>query len=159
MFFSTHTKPKPAEAVFVGLFVVELIVKMIGLRPHMYFESKFNSFDFVVVLISLLELILANTAGTRSIGISSLRSLRLLRIFREMKQYWEDINDFVSSLINSIASIASLLLLILIYMVIVALLGMQLLGGRCVCLAGEGGGEQGNSRCRGAWVLPCALFA
>lgn len=120
------------EVTFVGLFVVELLVKLVGLRPHMYFESKFNLFDFVVVLASLLELILVHTAGLRPVGISALRSLRLLRIFREMKQYWEDINDFVTSLINSVASIAALLLLIFIYMVIVALLGMQLFGGRCV---------------------------
>ncbi|EGD78396.1 voltage-dependent L type calcium channel alpha 1 [Salpingoeca rosetta] len=118
------------EASFVGLFVLEMLVKLAGLRPHMYFESKFNRFDLTVVLLSLLELILVHTTGLRSIGISALRSLRLLRIFREMKQYWEDINDFVVSLLNSIASIVSLLLLILIYMVIVALLGMQIFGGR-----------------------------
>ena len=37
-----------AEFVFLGLFIMEVILKMYGLGIHMYFQSSFNIFDCVV---------------------------------------------------------------------------------------------------------------
>eukprot|EP00055_Hartaetosiga_balthica_P010685 m.46411 g.46411 ORF g.46411 m.46411 type:complete len:1783 (-) comp7266_c0_seq1:384-5732(-) len=119
-----------AETVFLCIFTMEIIMKIIGLGAKVYFSSKFNCFDFAVVIAGVLELIIVKYSGVRSVGLSSLRSLRLLRIFRELKTYWEVVNDFIYSLIQSTASILSLLLLMFIFMVIAALLGMQIFGGR-----------------------------
>ncbi len=40
--------PDYAEFVFLGLFIMEVIVKLYGLGIHMYFQSSFNIFDCVV---------------------------------------------------------------------------------------------------------------
>ena len=37
-----------AEFVFLGLFIMEVILKMYGLGIHLYFQSSFNIFDCVV---------------------------------------------------------------------------------------------------------------
>lgn len=37
-----------AEFVFLGLFLIEMSLKMYGLGPRTYFHSSFNCFDFGV---------------------------------------------------------------------------------------------------------------
>ena len=37
-----------AEIVFQSIFVLEMLLKIYGLGPSMYFRSTFNAFDFVV---------------------------------------------------------------------------------------------------------------
>ena len=36
------------EFVFLGLFMLEMVIKMYGLGVRMYFQSSFNIFDCVV---------------------------------------------------------------------------------------------------------------
>lgn len=41
-----------AEFVFLGLFLIEMSLKMYGLGPRTYFHSSFNCFDFGVSNVS-----------------------------------------------------------------------------------------------------------
>ena len=49
-----------AEFVFLGLFGVELVLKLYGLGLRNYMRSSFNVFDLVVIIGSVIELILGN---------------------------------------------------------------------------------------------------
>jgi len=60
------------DTICLGIFVVELAAKLIGLGPR-FFRSGWNVFDFIIVGISL-------TPGAQ--GLSVLRALRVLRILR-----------------------------------------------------------------------------
>uniref|UniRef100_A0A672LAE7 Voltage-dependent N-type calcium channel subunit alpha n=1 Tax=Sinocyclocheilus grahami TaxID=75366 RepID=A0A672LAE7_SINGR len=71
-----------AEFVFLGLFLIEMSLKMYGLGPRTYFHSSFNCFDFGVIVGSIFEVIWAAVKPGASFGISVLRALRLLRIFK-----------------------------------------------------------------------------
>lgn len=44
-----------ASTVFTWLFVAECCVKLAALGPHSYFHDQMNSFDFIVVLLSLVD--------------------------------------------------------------------------------------------------------
>ncbi|KAK3748061.1 hypothetical protein QZH41_004204 [Actinostola sp. cb2023] len=70
-----------SEKVFLGLFIVEMILKLYGLEPRNYFNSAFNRFDFIVVLSGIVEMFLDKYLEI-SFGSSVLRSLRLLRVFK-----------------------------------------------------------------------------
>ncbi|XP_037832747.1 calcium channel, voltage-dependent, N type, alpha 1B subunit, a isoform X3 [Kryptolebias marmoratus] len=118
-----------AEFVFLGLFLVEMSMKMYGLGPQNYFHSSFNCFDFGVIIGSIFEVIWAAMKPGASFGISVLRALRLLRIFKVTK-YWNSLRNLVVSLLNSMKSIISLLFLLFLFIVVFALLGMQLFGGQ-----------------------------
>nr|XP_043882709.1 calcium channel, voltage-dependent, N type, alpha 1B subunit, a isoform X4 [Solea senegalensis] len=118
-----------AEFVFLGLFLVEMSMKMYGLGPQNYFHSSFNCFDFGVIIGSIFEVIWAAIKPGASFGISVLRALRLLRIFKVTK-YWNSLRNLVVSLLNSMKSIISLLFLLFLFIVVFALLGMQLFGGK-----------------------------
>lgn len=117
-----------AEFAFLGLFMLEMFVKMYALGPRIYFESAFNRFDCVVISGSIFEVIWSEVKGG-SFGLSVLRALRLLRIFKVTK-YWASLRNLVISLLNSMRSIISLLFLLFLFILIFALLGMQLFGGQ-----------------------------
>ncbi|XP_035895782.1 voltage-dependent calcium channel type A subunit alpha-1-like isoform X17 [Anopheles stephensi] len=117
-----------AEYVFLGLFMMEMWIKMYALGPRIYFESSFNRFDCVVISGSIFEVVWSEVKGG-SFGLSVLRALRLLRIFKVTK-YWSSLRNLVISLLNSMRSIISLLFLLFLFILIFALLGMQLFGGQ-----------------------------
>ncbi|XP_071506831.1 voltage-dependent calcium channel type A subunit alpha-1-like isoform X9 [Diadema antillarum] len=116
-----------AEIVFLCIFIMEMLIKMYGMGPRVYFQSAFNKFDCLVILASLFEVIWTNYKGG-SFGLSVLRALRLLRIFK-VTRYWSSLRNLVISLLSSMRSIVSLLFLLFLFILIFALLGMQLFGG------------------------------
>ncbi|KAL0121147.1 hypothetical protein PUN28_008671 [Cardiocondyla obscurior] len=117
-----------AEFVFLGLFMLEMFIKVYALGPRAYFESSFNRFDCIVILGSIFEVIWS-AFNKGSFGLSVLRALRLLRIFKVTK-YWKSLRNLVISLLSSMRSIISLLFLLFLFILIFALLGMQLFGGQ-----------------------------
>ncbi|XP_067216065.1 voltage-dependent calcium channel type A subunit alpha-1 isoform X5 [Linepithema humile] len=117
-----------AEYVFLGLFMMEMFIKMYALGPRTYFESSFNRFDCIVISGSIFEVIWS-ALKSGSFGLSVLRALRLLRIFKVTK-YWKSLRNLVISLLSSMRSIISLLFLLFLFILIFALLGMQLFGGQ-----------------------------
>ena len=118
-----------AEFVFLGLFGIELVLKLYGLGVKNYMRSSFNVFDLVVIVGSVMELVLGILMPGTSLGISVLRALRLLRIFK-FTSAWSSLRNLVVSLIASLRSIVSLIFLLFLFLLIFALLGMQIFGGK-----------------------------
>ncbi|XP_041481260.1 voltage-dependent calcium channel type A subunit alpha-1-like isoform X7 [Lytechinus variegatus] len=116
-----------AEIVFLCIFIMEMVIKMYGLGPGVYFQSAFNKFDCLVICASMFEVIWTKYKD-ESFGLSVLRALRLLRIFK-VTRYWSSLRNLVISLLSSMRSIVSLLFLLFLFILIFALLGMQLFGG------------------------------
>lgn len=76
--------------VFLGIFVLELIFKIIGLGIKEYFNDRYNDFDCFIVFFSLIELIisiskLSSTSAGRA--LQTLRAFRLLRVFKLAKSW------------------------------------------------------------------------
>ena len=67
-------------------------MKLIALSPKFYFREGWNIFDFVIVVLSLLELGLANVSG-----LSVLRSFRLVSwTFKACHLQLQSLISFVS---------------------------------------------------------------
>jgi voltage-gated sodium channel len=101
--------------IIVGIFVVEIVVKMAGQgrKPWRYFRDPWNVFDFSIVAASLLPF-----AGE---GIVLLRLIRLLRVLKLVTAL-PRLQILVSALIRSIPSMGyvSILLFLLFYIYAVA---------------------------------------
>ena len=69
------------EAFFLTAFVVEIIFKLVGFG-YLFFTDSWNVFDFVIVGISVVELIMTVFLSNSSSGLSSFRMLRIFRIVR-----------------------------------------------------------------------------
>ena len=79
------------DIFFVWVFTAEMIAKLIGLGVKNYVKDRFNIFDGIIVIISLVDFVL--TVGVDSEGasgiLSALRALRLLRIIK-LARHWKD---------------------------------------------------------------------
>ena len=58
------------------------ILQMVAFELKGYFSSYWNVFDFFVVAVSILEIILVYANINAGSGLSVLRSFRLLRVFK-----------------------------------------------------------------------------
>ena len=68
--------------VFTTIFTLEAALKLIALNPINYLQDRWNCFDIVIVLLSLVELTLQNVKG-----LSILRSFRLVCIQKGCDNY------------------------------------------------------------------------
>ena len=58
---------------FTATFAMEAAIKLMAMSPKYYFQEGWNIFDFVIVTLSLVELVLDNLSG-----FTVLRSFRLV---------------------------------------------------------------------------------
>ena len=49
------------NTVFTVIFTVEVVIKAIGVGTRGFVQDKFNIFDAAIVLVSLIEVLMANT--------------------------------------------------------------------------------------------------
>ncbi len=101
------------DQLFLSLFVVEAIWKLRLYGPQRYFQSGWNTFDFVIVCISLPSLLMVMKP---SHDLSFLIALRLLRFFRMLRvlRFVPDIQIIITGLVRALrASLMVLLVMML----------------------------------------------
>merc|ERR1711924_334032 len=113
--------------VFLGIFGVEMIVKMIGLGlmgPRSYIKDPYNLFDASVVILGVVEILVSLK------GMTALRMFRLARVLRtyKMTRNWKTLSNIIHSLLHVLPKISSMGILLALYMFISAIAGMQLVG-------------------------------
>lgn len=110
--------------VFTLVFLVEMVLKLMGIGPYRYFLDAFNIFDFVVVMISMGEL----ASGQE--GQGTLSAFRLARVFRvaRLVRHWDEMRKILQVIAGSLTSFGYLALLLLLFLFVFSLLGMHLLG-------------------------------
>ena len=116
-----------SDSIFTLIFVVELVLKFIGLGVRNYFRSKFNILDFIVVALSLIDLIIFNTVIADEDGnlfIKSLKALRLLRTLR-LARIWRQFRTILRHIWQSMLDVSVFTLLLAILVFIFAMIGME----------------------------------
>jgi len=104
------------DDVFLGIFVVELIIRIaaFGSRPQDFFQDGWNVFDFVVISLAFVPGIRENA--------TLLRIVRLLRVVRVVTVL-PDLRVLIRALVRSIPPILSLAVLTLMLMYVYAMVG------------------------------------
>ena len=118
--------------VFTWCFVVEMIIKLIGLGFRQYARDSFNLFDAFIVAISLADLIITvsisnDSSETPTGALSAFRGLRLLRIFK-LARSWTSFREILAKILKTLKHVSTFVVLLLIFMFIFSLLGMELFG-------------------------------
>lgn len=67
--------------IFVVIYIIEFLLKIIGLGGRYYFASSWNKFDFVILVFGILSL----SEGLLPFNATVLRVLRIARLFRVIK--------------------------------------------------------------------------
>ena len=143
---------------FSFIFFIEMIIKLVGLGIYKYGTSPSNVFDFVIVIISLVDILMTDsTTGEFTGGIATVRcyllprpqnqchhyyldceggaaSMSVLRAFRMVRivkllRALPGVQAQVKVLSDTASATAWLLLLIVLFLFIFLVLGMNLFGG------------------------------
>uniref|UniRef100_A0A8C3XY92 Sodium channel protein n=1 Tax=Catharus ustulatus TaxID=91951 RepID=A0A8C3XY92_CATUS len=101
---------KIGNLVFTGIFIAEMILKIIALDPYYYFQQPWNIFDSVIVTLNSFH---SATAA--------------LRVFKLAKS-WPTLNTLIKIICNSLGALSNLTLVLGIIIFIFAIVGMQLFG-------------------------------
>ncbi|XP_071550553.1 sodium channel protein 1 brain-like isoform X3 [Panulirus ornatus] len=107
--------------VFTAVFTLECIMKLMALSRE-FFVNRWNVFDLVIVLASLLDLGLEIGSG-----LSVLRGMRLLRVLK-LAQSWRTMRVLLSIIVSTLGALGNLTFVLLIIIYIFAVIGMQLFG-------------------------------
>jgi hypothetical protein len=99
-------------------------MKFVGLRPKIYLKEKFNIFDILIVVVSLIEISISQGRGS----LSALRAFRLLRVFKIFRM--ENLRILIDSIAFTITTIGNYFVLLLLFIYVYALLGMQFFAGK-----------------------------
>ena len=103
-----------ANTFFTGLFMVEMILKLIAESPKGYLSSKWNRFDAIIVSLSVLAVVVENVfANTTFVStFRSLRVARLLRVLRKSRRLQSVVKKFLFALysLNNIAAVLALVI-------------------------------------------------
>lgn len=67
--------------MFTVIFTVEMILKLVALGPMYYIQGRWNIFDGIIVVISLVDTGLELADFRESSGTSVFRTFRLVRAY------------------------------------------------------------------------------
>ena len=110
---------------FVVFFLVEAVVKLFTFKPRRYFASKWNWFDFVIVIVSLPSLFMAYLPIPDTSSLLLLRVFRLTRLFRLMK-FVPHLSMILSGLGRAARASVFVLLVLLFFNLVLAILSCHL---------------------------------
>ena len=99
---------------FIGIFGLEVIIKLIAFGIKDFMRDKFNVFDALVVVVSIIEVSLAGSSS-----LSSLRSFRLFRIFKIFRV--GDLRILLDSIVLTIYGMGYYAILVILFMYIFTL--------------------------------------
>uniref|UniRef100_A0A671XQC9 Voltage-dependent L-type calcium channel subunit alpha n=1 Tax=Sparus aurata TaxID=8175 RepID=A0A671XQC9_SPAAU len=121
--------------VFTGLFTVEMLLKLLALRLRHYFVDAWNSFDALIVVGSVVDIVVTefSVSTGRSGEDSSRVSITFFRLFRVMRlvkllSKGEGIRTLLWTFIKSLQALPYVALLIALIFFIYAVVGMQTFG-------------------------------
>ncbi|EQB77873.1 sodium channel protein type 9 subunit alpha [Camelus ferus] len=114
------------NVVFIILFTGEFVLKLISLRCY-YFTVGWNIFDFVVVILSIVGMFLADLIEKYFVSPTLFRVIRLARIGRILRliKGAKGIRTLLFALMMSLPALFNIGLLLFLVMFIYAIFGMS----------------------------------
>lgn len=115
-----------ANNIFVAIFTVEMVLKIIAYGFSYYWHVSWNKFDFIIVLLSLLAL---NEALMRDLdfNVTALRIIRVSRLLRMVKTS-QGLRSLLKTLYLSLANILQSAALLVLILFTFSVAGMNLFG-------------------------------
>ncbi|OXA57494.1 Sodium channel protein para [Folsomia candida] len=114
------------NAVFIGIFSSESILKIFALRYY-YFREPWNLFDFVVVLMSIAGMMLSDLIEKYFVSPTLLRVVRVAKVGRVLRlvKGAKGIRTLLFALAMSLPALFNICLLLFLVMFIFAIFGMS----------------------------------
>ena len=108
------------ESVFVGLYALEMVVKVMAFGLVPYAREPWNVLDATITIVGVVDLVWSSVADQSSIeGITALRSLRVLRPLRAVAMV-PHLRVLVTSLLQALPRLGDVTLLYFLFTVMAA---------------------------------------
>lgn len=133
----SYNMPEKRERVLMRLnvfftwaFATEMFLKLIGLGPINYCRDRFNIFDAVIAIVSLVDWAVTFFSSktpqisSQSSVLKVFRALRLLRVMK-LARGWKELQNLLKKIKSALIDILSFTILLILFIFIFALLGMQ----------------------------------
>uniref|UniRef100_A0A3Q3INQ7 Voltage-dependent calcium channel alpha-1 subunit IQ domain-containing protein n=1 Tax=Monopterus albus TaxID=43700 RepID=A0A3Q3INQ7_MONAL len=116
--------------VFTGLFTAEMLLKLLALQLRHYFVDAWNSFDALIVVGSVVDIVVTEFSSAEDSSRVSITFFRLFRVMRLVKllSKGEGIRTLLWTFIKSLQALPYVALLIAMIFFIYAVIGMQMFG-------------------------------
>uniref|UniRef100_A0A6Q2Z697 Voltage-dependent L-type calcium channel subunit alpha n=1 Tax=Esox lucius TaxID=8010 RepID=A0A6Q2Z697_ESOLU len=116
--------------VFTGLFTAEMLLKLLALRFRHYFIDAWNSFDALIVVGSVVDIVVTEFSSSDDSSRVSITFFRLFRVMRLVKllSKGEGIRTLLWTFVKSLQALPYVALLIAMIFFIYAVIGMQTFG-------------------------------
>ncbi|KAM6971870.1 voltage-dependent T-type calcium channel subunit alpha-1H-like [Aplochiton taeniatus] len=111
-----------SNLVFTSLFSLEMLLKLLAYGLFGYVQNPYNSFDSVIVVISVWEIV-----GQADGGLSVLRTFRLLRVLK-LVRFLPALRRQLVVLMKTMDNVATFCMLLMLFIFIFSILGMHLFG-------------------------------
>lgn len=108
--------------VLSGIFLIECVVKIVAFGPRNYFQYNANKFDFVLVLISMLEVCFENIYDSNFTALQSLRVFRLLRVFK-LARFWSGLYKNLMIMYQAFSDVTFFGIIIYLFVFMFTILG------------------------------------
>ncbi|UYV77086.1 para [Cordylochernes scorpioides] len=111
---------------FIAVFTCECVLKVLALR-HYYFKEPWNIFDFVVVTLSILGVVLKDLIAAYFVSPTLLRVVRVVKVGRVLRlvKGARGIRTLLFALAMSLPALFNICLLLFLVMFIYAIFGMS----------------------------------
>uniref|UniRef100_A0AAX7V5H6 Voltage-dependent L-type calcium channel subunit alpha n=1 Tax=Astatotilapia calliptera TaxID=8154 RepID=A0AAX7V5H6_ASTCA len=113
--------------VFTGLFTLEMLLKLAALRIRHYFVDAWNSFDALIVVGSVVDIVVTDGEDSSRVSITFFRLFRVMRLVKLLSK-GEGIRTLLWTFIKSLQALPYVALLIAMIFFIYAVIGMQTFG-------------------------------
>ena len=113
--------------IFTLIFTLEAIIRLLAIGKA-YFKDSWNTFDFVVVVLSLLSLIITFLSSIKLGGATTIiRAFRIMRVFRLVKKA-KSLRVVFNSFIYTLPALANVGGLLLLLLYLYSIIGVILFG-------------------------------
>ena len=118
--------------IFYGIFLIEMIMKLIGQGIESYFKDAQNIFDMIIVVLSTIDVSMyfyskLNEDSEIDFGSISqvLRISRLIRVFK-LARTWRSFNYFLTTIGNTMTKISAFIVLLALFLFMFTIVGMEM---------------------------------
>jgi hypothetical protein len=109
--------------IFVSIFGIEAVLKLLGLGLRYYFLDTWNKFDFVIVLLSIL----AMDEDVFSFKVTAFRIIRVARLLKMVKSS-KGLKNLLKALWLSLKNIVNVAMILFLIFFTFSVAGMDLFG-------------------------------
>ena len=116
---------KSTNQTFNIIFLIECVIKLIGIKFDVWKEDTFNIFDLLIVIASFVEMVISDdSAGV----IGALRALRLIRLIKLVRSN-VTLRSLLDSIMLTIKAIGNFMVVLVIFIYVFSLLAMKVFAG------------------------------